>query len=141
MQIDRYGQSYVVSATTMFIYRGLSSVGGHWQINNLLYIYAYTRTRDYLYSHHQSKFYKCFAFKKTCRLGIIPQAVSALATLRLSIINYQLSIVNFLSAPLNLLRRDNRQSPLNKKTSPAGLVFCCMSVCSTSRCGTTRPSC
>ncbi len=37
--------------------------------------------------------YKCFAFKKTCWLGIIPQAVSALATLRLSIFNFQLIIV------------------------------------------------
>ena len=39
------------------------------------------------------QFYKCFAFKKTCWLGIIPQAVSALATLRLSIFNFQLIIV------------------------------------------------
>ena len=37
--------------------------------------------------------YKCFAFKKTCWLGIIPQAVSALATLRLSSFNFQLIIV------------------------------------------------
>ena len=35
--------------------------------------------------------YKCFAFKKTCWLGIIPQAVSALATLRLSTFIFQLS--------------------------------------------------
>ena len=39
------------------------------------------------------KLYKCFAFKKTCWLGIIPQAVSALATLRLLIFNFQLIIV------------------------------------------------
>lgn len=37
--------------------------------------------------------YKCFAFKKTCWLGIIPQAVSALATPRLSTFNFQLIIV------------------------------------------------
>ena len=48
MQIDRYGQSYVVSATTMFIYRGLSFVGGHRQINKHLYniIYARARARE-----------------------------------------------------------------------------------------------
>ena len=60
-----------------------------------------------------SHLYKCFAFKKTCWLGIIPQAVSALATLRLSSFIFHLSSFNFHLSSLNLKTQPHHALPLS----------------------------